>query len=112
MTAINSSHEPTVHKSVPTEMDSRAWAPFFHVSPYVSSGPGEDLWGQPPARHYVFRIEGDILQGQLISDAEGVYIPSRLTEPASGMDSPLGLELEAWDTLSDEAWANFEQELG
>jgi hypothetical protein len=34
------------------------------ISPYTPSRP-ED-WGQPPARDYFFRVEGDILRGQFM----------------------------------------------
>ena len=69
-------------------------------------------WGQPPASHHVFDFEGDVVSVYLIPKmlTSSSPISANLT---SGYDyfvteapGPLpSTELEAWETLSDEALA-------
>lgn len=71
---------------------------------YVASEPPGSEWGQPAASYFHFIRDGSILRGQPIA---AVYLPwTPLESPP--MSPKLAAEFEAWDTLSDEALANFE----
>jgi hypothetical protein len=82
-----------------------------------------EQWGQPPASHYVFSVEGGVIHGYLISVMPTSSSPASaksytLSNLTSGYDyflieSPepnLGIELEVWDNLSDETLAALYEE--
>jgi hypothetical protein len=66
-----------------------------------------ETWGQPPASHYRFSVEGDRMFGFLISSKESSSADSH--KPASL--SELQAETGGWDSLSDEAFLDFEDSL-
>ena len=80
-----------------------------HDSVYATSEPQDESerWGQLAASKYVFWIEGHALRGTLVS---GVYYSIQSAQTADHK-SALAAELEAWDSLSDEALLSFEETL-
>ncbi len=76
---------------------------------YVSSESGMSQWGQPPASHYVFSVQGNHLVGHLIQDK---YQALRTTVSATTTGDPLlDLDFKAWEKAGDEDWLKFEAQL-
>jgi hypothetical protein len=71
---------------------------------YVTSGPTQSEWLQPPASLHVVSEDNTLGLGQLISLG---------WQPSSdrGDDPELEDELQAWDQLSDSALVEFERAL-
>lgn len=69
-----------------------------------------DQWGQPPASHYAFSVEGNVVRGNLIPNTiTSSFHPSANLTSSHGYflvetaEPIVDTELDAWDTLSDEA---------
>jgi hypothetical protein len=68
-----------------------------------------DQWGQPPASHYVFSVENNMMRGNLIPNVVTSSSPltTNLTSGysyflAEVAEPAVDTKLDAWDTLSDE----------
>jgi hypothetical protein len=76
---------------------------------YVSSGSAIGLseqWGQPPASHYVFEVNNNIIYGQL---SEGIIAQS-LPLPPDPYDA-LRIEMRDWESIGLSDLSNFESNL-
>jgi hypothetical protein len=69
----------------------------------------DDQWGQPPASHYVFSVENNMMRGHLIPNIVTSSSPltTNLTSGYSYFlvevaEPAVDTKLDAWDTLSDE----------
>jgi hypothetical protein len=88
-------------------------SPYMDIEPsglYMTSESKRSAWGQPPISHYVFTVVDGALHGQLVSQESDVYA-SLSAECLFVVEPQLDLEFQAWDTLSDEALIDFEQQL-
>lgn len=73
---------------------------------YVSSGSATGLseqWGQPPASHYVFEVNNNIIYGQLI---EGIIVQSQPLPP-DPYDA-LRIEMREWESIGLSDLSDFE----
>jgi hypothetical protein len=76
---------------------------------YVSSGSATGIseqWGQPPASHYVFEVNNNIMYGQLL---EGITTQS-LSLPFDPYDA-LRIEMSDWESIGLSDLSNFERDL-
>ena len=89
--------------------DSRATIPEPGTSPYVSSESGAtQLWGQPPATHYVFTIRDSVIIG---IPRSGIYAEAMDIATPQWPDSSLLSELAIWELASDRDLQSFERDL-
>ena len=76
-----------------------------HVSSGSATGMSEE-WGQPPASHYIFEVNNNIIYGQLITG----IIAQSLPLPPDPYDA-LRIEMGDWETIGLSDLSNFESDL-
>ncbi|HMD88181.1 MAG TPA: hypothetical protein VKF38_03370 [Anaerolineaceae bacterium] len=76
---------------------------------YISSGSATGLseqWGQPPASHYIFEVNNNVLYGQLVEGVNDQFLPL----PPDPYDA-LRLEMRDWESIGLSDLSKFESDL-